>query len=510
MGSETDSNETDMNDFETLQDHQPAPLELDADEIRRLGYRIVDIIADELANPSKRSVYPPTQTPADMEVLFGGPPPEAGTDADTILDLVRDHVVPNAVNYTHPRLMSYVSSSPLALPSLIEGLVASLRLFPYTWSMTPACSQIEMTVARWLGQALGFSDNAAGYMASGGTGANLMALAAARVAQADWDIRQDGIAGHPPLIAYTSTQTHACLDQACRLMGMGSSQLRRLDVGGDFRVLVDLMDQAIRQDRDAGHLPFCIIGNAGTTNTGAVDDLAALADLAARHDLWFHVDGAYGAVASLSPRMRPLFAGLERADSMAVDPHKWLNVPYDAGCVLVRDWDVLARAFTLVPEYLRVADSHGQHDHWHHSWELTRADRALKVWVAIRQFGFAALRDMVEFHLDLAQDLARTVEASDDLELMTPPSLSVCCLRYVPPDLKSDSPDNGYLDRLNEEIELEIQQAGDGLISGTDLNGRRCFRPCFVNHRITRAGVDHMIALLRRLARATDERLRNH
>ncbi len=498
-----------MNEFETLPDHKTAPLEIGADEIRRLGYRMVDIIADELADPSKRSAYPPPQTPDAMEALFGGPPPEDGTDADAILDLVRDHVVPNAVNYTHPRLMSYVSSSPLALPGLIEGLVAALRLFPYTWSMTPACSQIEVTVARWLGDVLGFSDNAAGYMASGGTGANLMALTAARVAKADWDIREEGLAGRPPLIAYTSTQTHACLDQACRLMGMGSSQLRRLNVDDDFRVRTDLMDGAIRADREAGRRPFCIIGNAGTTNTGAVDDLAALADLAERHDLWFHVDGAYGAVASLSPRMRPLFAGLDRADSMAVDPHKWLNVPYDAGCVLVRDWEVLARAFTLVPEYLRVADGQDEHDHWHHGWELTRTDRALKVWVAIRQFGFAALRDMVEFHLDLAQDLARTVQASDDLELMTPPSLSVCCFRYVPPDLKSDSPDNGYLDRLNEEIELEILRAGDGLISGTDLGGRRCFRPCFVNHRITRAGVDHMVALLRRLARDTDVRLRN-
>jgi glutamate/tyrosine decarboxylase-like PLP-dependent enzyme len=496
-----------MNDAEAAQ-HQTAPLELGADEIRRLGYRIVDIIADELADPARRGVYPAPRTPDEMETLFGGPPPEEALDADRILDLLRDHLVPAAVNYTHPRLMSYVSSTPLALPGMIEGLVAALRIYPYTWSMTPASTQVEITVARWLGQTLGFADNAAGYMASGGTGANLMALAAARVAMADWDIAQDGIAGHPPLMLYASTQTHACLDQACRLMGLGSSQLRRIEVGDDFRVRPDLMEAAIRRDKEAGRLPFCIVGNAGTTNTGAVDDLAALADLAGEHGLWFHVDGAYGAIAALSERARPMFKGLERAHSMAVDPHKWLNVPYEAGCVLVRDWDVLARAFTLVPEYLRAADGQDVHDHWHHGWELTRSDRALKVWVAIRQFGFAAFRDMVDFHLDLAQRLARTVEAADDLELMTPPSLSVCCFRYVPPDLKSDAPDNGYLDRLNEEIEMEIQRAGDGLISGTDLMGRRCFRPCFVNHRLTEQGVDHMIDLLRRLARDTDRRLR--
>jgi len=497
-----------MDDSGTTPRHATAPLEIDADEIRRLGYRIVDIVADELADPARRGVYPPLHTPDEMEALFGGPPPEDGMDADLILDLVRDHLLSASANYTHPRLMSYVSSTPLALPGLIEGLIGALRLYPYTWSMTPGPTQIEVTVARWLGQVLGFSDNAAGYMATGGTGANLMALAAARVAMAGWDIRQDGLADHPPLTVYASTQGHACLDQACRLMGLGSSNLRRIEVDESFRVRPELVDRAIRRDREDGKQPFCVVGNAGTTNTGAVDDLDALAEIASSHGLWFHVDGAYGAIAALSDKARPLFRGLERADSMAVDPHKWLNVPYEAGCVLVRDWDVLARAFTLVPEYLRAADGHDVHDHWHHGWELTRADRALKVWVAIRQFGFTAFRDMVTFHIELAERLAHHVEASDDLELMAPPSLSVCCFRYVPPDLRAGTPDNGYLDRLNEEVERAIQRAGDGLITGTDLKARRCFRPCFVNHRVTQEGVDHMIDLLRRLARETDQRLR--
>ncbi|MEM7124222.1 MAG: pyridoxal-dependent decarboxylase [Pseudomonadota bacterium] len=498
-----------MNDINTTHQDRRAPLEISADEIRRLGYRVVDIIADELTDPTRRGVYPPPQSPERMAQQFGGPPPEDSMDADAILDLIRDELLPASANYCHPRLMSYVSSSALALPGLVEGLVASLRLYPYTWTLTPGSTEIETTVARWLGQMLGFGDNAAGYMATGGTGANLMALAAARVAKAGWDVREDGIADHQPLIAYGSTQTHACLDQAFRLMGLGSRGLRRIAVDEEFRVRPDLLDEAIARDKADGRQPFCIIANAGTTNTGAVDDLTALADLAERHSLWFHVDGAYGAVAALSPRARPLFEGLERADSMAVDPHKWLNVPYEAGCVLVRSWDVLARAFTLVPEYLRMADGHDAHDHWHHGWELTRGDRALKVWVAIKQIGFAGLSAMVDEHLAMTQRLARMVDAADDLELMVKPSLSVCCFRYVPPDLKSDAPDNGYLDRLNEETERVIQQAGDGLITGTDLNGRRCFRPCFVNHRLTQDGIDHMIALLRQTACETDARLRD-
>lgn len=498
-----------MNNIDTSTMHQPAPLEIGPDEIRRLGYRIVDIIADELADPARRGVYPPPQSPEWMAQKFGGPPPEDGLDPDAILDLIRDELLPASVNYCHPRLMSYVSSSSLTLPGLIEGLVASLRLFPYTWTLTPGSTEVEVTVVRWLGQMLGYSDNAAGYMATGGTGANLMALVAARVAKANWDVREDGVAGHAPLTAYASTQTHACLDQAFQMMGLGSSGLQRIEVDKDFRVRVDLMDEAITRDRANGRQPFCIIGTAGTTNTGAIDDLSALADLADRHGLWFHVDGAYGAIASLSPRARPLFAGLERADSMAVDPHKWLNVPYEAGCVLVRSWDVLSRAFMLVPEYVRMADSSDVHDHWHHGWELTRGDRALKVWVAIKQIGFAGFRAMVDEHLDMAQRLARTVEAADDLELMAPPSLSVCCFRYVPPDLQGGTPDTVYLNRINEETEKEIQKAGDGLITGTDLRGRRCFRPCFVNHRLTQDGIDHVMALLRRTAQEVDARLRS-
>lgn len=485
-----------------------ADLVMNSDEIRRLGYRIVDMIADELADPAQRSVHPPPQSPAVMEAEFGGPLPEEPMDPDAILDMIRDKLIPATVNYNHPRMMSYVSSASLTLPGLVEGLVASLKLFPYSWALTPGSTQIELSVGRWLGAAAGFSDTAAGYMTTGGTGANLMALIAARVDKTDWDVGAEGITGHAQLRAYASDQTHKCLDQAFSMMGMGRSALRKIGTDAEFRVRPDLLEVAIQKDIAEGHKPFCIIGSAGTTNTGSVDDLEALADLAKQYGLWFHVDGAYGALAALSPRARPLFAGIERADSLVVDPHKWMNVPYEAGCLLVKSWDKLSNTFSLVHEYMRNTDTEAAHDHWHHGWELTRGDRALKVWVALKQYGASGFRKMIEGHLDMAGRLAAVVEASDDLELLTRPSLSIFCFRYVPPDLRNAPLDDGYLNRLNEEIESQIQSGGDGLITGTDLAGKRCFRPCFVNYRLTQDGTDMIMAQLRETALHVDAQMR--
>ncbi|NNE54052.1 MAG: aspartate aminotransferase family protein [Sulfitobacter sp.] len=481
---------------------------MNSDEIRRLGYRIVDMIADELEDPGRRGVYPPPQSPADMERELGGPLPEGPMDPDAILDIIRDKLIPATVNYNHPRMMSYVSSASLTLPGLVEGLVASLKIFPYSWALTPGSTQIEVTVGRWLGAAVGFSDNAASYMTTGGTGANLMALLAARVARTDWDVRRDGVTGHAPLTAYASDQTHKCLDQSFAMMGLGTSALRKIETDAGFRVRVDLLEAAIAKDIAEGLQPFCIIGTAGTTNTGAVDDLEALADLAERYDLWFHVDGAYGALAALSPRVRPLFAGMDRADSLVVDPHKWLNVPYEAGCLLVKTWGALSETFSLVHEYMRNIDTDDAHDHWHHGWELTRGDRALKVWVALKQYGASGFRRMIDQHLDMSARLAAMVEQAEDLELLTRPSLSIFCFRYVPPDLHGDPSKGQYLDRLNEAIETQIQRSGDGLITGTDLAGKRCFRPCFVNYRLTQEGIDTVIAQLREIARGVDARMR--
>ncbi len=278
-----------------------------------------------------------------------------------------------------------------------------------------------------------------------------------------------------------------------RLMGLGSKSLRRLATDGAHRVRTDLLEAAIEADRAAGMQPFCVIGNAGATNTGAVDPLDALADIAERHGLWFHIDGAYGALAALAPETHDELGAFSRADSLVVDPHKWLNIPYDAGCILVRSWSHLSDAFSLVPEYLRVGNEAGLHDHWQHGFELTRCDRALKVWLAIRQYGVNRLRAMIEDHLALTRRVAEWVRNAPDFEMVSPPCLSVCCFRYAPPGMT----DEAALNQLNHDIESELTYDGRALITGTELDGLRVLRSCIVNHRATWEGVQRTLEIAR-------------
>ncbi|MBK6768921.1 MAG: hypothetical protein IPG72_07925 [Ardenticatenales bacterium] len=496
-------------DLPAVTDAPTAPaLPMDAATIRALGYRIVDMIARELEDPARRPVYPPPQRRDDIEAVFGGPVPRSGRSPDELLTLLEERLLPIAANFGHPRLMGYVLSNPLPLAGLIEALTSTLRMVPGHWRWHPANSWIEVTVARWLGEIVGFGDDAVGYMATGGSWANLMGLAVARVRRAGWDVRAEGLAGRPQLTAYVSEEGHSCLDKAMELMGMGHDQLRKVPVGGDFRIRLDALEAAIEADVAAGHRPFCVVGNAGTVNTGAVDPLAELAALAGRHGLWFHVDGAYGALATLDPAKRGLFAGIEAADSLALDPHKWLNVPFDAGCLLTRRWADLADAFSLVPPYIRAATD-AEHNHMHYGFELSRTDRALKVWLSLQQHGVDAYAAMIAGHIALASHLADVLRGAPDFEVMSEPVLSICCFRYVPSDLSAGpEPVERYLDALNQAVELGLMDDGRAMVSGTELRGRRVLRACIVNHRATRDHVDATIELLREIGRATDARMR--
>jgi glutamate/tyrosine decarboxylase-like PLP-dependent enzyme len=293
------------------------------------------------------------------------------------------------------------------------------------------------------------------------------------------------------------------------LLGMGRNQLRKIPVGSDYRIRVEALEETIKADRAAGLQPFCVIGNAGTVNTGAVDPLDALAEVAVRHNLWFHVDGAYGAFAALVPEYRPLFAGIERADSLAVDPHKWLNIPFEAGCVLVRDWTDLTDTFSLIPPYLRAATG-DRLNLVNCGFELTRTSRGIKVWLGLQQYGVERYTQLIANHLVLTRHLAAWVEEADDFEIMSEPSLSICCFRFVPPDPEQRTEAvEAYLNKLNQAIELALAEDGRALVSGTELQGRRVLRICIVNHRVTRTGVEETLVLLRELGYKLDKQMRD-
>ncbi len=479
-------------------------LDLDPEAVRALGYRLVDMVVGELADPSRRFPRPPERRD-DQLAVFDGPLPGEGTDPEELLSIIQEQLLPAATNALHPRWMAYVVAGSLPLPGLVGALVSSLNL---TY-IDPANQRMSRTITRWLGHMVGFAPEAAGYVTTGGSWANLVGLAVARVRRAGWNVRQEGLAGHPPLVAYVSTEGHSCLDKAMELLGLGRSQLRKVPVGPDYRIRVEALEAAIAADLAAGRRPFCLVGNAGTVNTGAVDPLADLAAVASRHGLWFHVDGAYGALAAMVPEARPLFHGIERADSLAVDPHKWLNVPIGAGCILVRDWADLTDTFSLVPPYLRASVSESEVNLRDCGFELTRANRELKIWLALRQYGTERYARLIAHHLALIRQLAAWVEAAEDFELVSAPSLSTCCFRFVPPDLQPPAEaTEAYLNELNLALEMALVEDGQSLVSGTELQGQRTLRACIVNHRVTEAGVRQTLQRLQELGRKLDKQLR--
>jgi glutamate/tyrosine decarboxylase-like PLP-dependent enzyme len=289
---------------------------------------------------------------------------------------------------------------------------------------------------------------------------------------------------------------------------MGRNQLRKIPVNSDYQIQVNALEKVIQADLASGLKPFCLIGNAGTVNTGAVDPLDALAEIAERHHLWFHIDGAYGGFAALVPEYRPLFVGIERADSLAVDPHKWLNIPIESGCILVRAWKDLSDTFSLTPPYLQAATG-DRLNLLNCGFELTRTNRELKVWAAIRQYGVEHYTRLIANHMALTHDFATWAEAADDLEVVSKPSLSICCFRFVPPDLMQHTKKfEAYLNTLNEAIETALVADGRALVSGTELQGRRVLRICIVNHRVTQSGVEMTFALLREFGYKLDKKMR--
>lgn len=465
------------------------------DTLRDLGYRIVDQIVEEFHGANPRPVFPAPQTRDAMEEAFGGPLPLEGMEPDALLQLALDRILPAAGNPNHPGSMGYVLTSSSPLPALFEALVAAIKLRPTTWKNQPASCHIETTVVRWLGEMAGFAPDAAGYVTTGGSWANLAALSVARVRKAGWDVRAEGLNGKPQLVAYTSEHTHSCIQRSCEMLGIGANWLRKIPLDKHFRLRTDLLEQAIQADVTAGHKPFCVVGNAGTVETGAIDPLNALADIAQRNNLWFHVDGAYGAFAALVPEKRALMTGIARADSLTVDPHKWLNTPFEAGCILFRDWADLRLTFSLIPHYLQAAMG-TEHNQYEYGFELSRTDRALKVWLALRQYGVAAYAAMVADHLDFTHHLASLIKEAPEFELACEPELSICCFRYVPPGVT----DPVTLDQLNYDLELALMRDGRGLISGTQLNGRRVLRACIASRSVTRQSVEETFRLLRVLA----------
>ncbi|AGY59207.1 pyridoxal phosphate-dependent decarboxylase family protein [Gloeobacter kilaueensis] len=472
---------------------------MEAEEFRRLGYRLVDMAADYLERLPGGPVFQPMPDEA-RQTLLNQPLPEAGLAADRILDRLADTVLPYPMGNGHPRFFGWVNSPPEPLAALTELLAATMN--PSCAGGDHAAIYLEHCAVRWLMELVGYpTARSGGLLVSGGSMASLTCLAAARHWAATtngWDVRSQGLSSdHPPLVLYVSEEGHSCLRKAAELLGLGNRQVRTVPVDDRYRLMVPALAEAVARDRSAGYQPFCVVGSAGTVNTGAIDPLSQLADFCGSENLWLHVDGAYGAVGILDTRIEACYQGLGRAHSLALDPHKWLAVPVECGCALVREGELLRDAFALVPAYLRTEEGKGFGGlPWfsEYGFQQTRGFRALKLWTTLLYKGRDGLAATVARHNTLACLLARLIEQAENLELLAPVQLSIVCFRFVPAALK-DVPEQ--LENLNRQIVLQIQAGGRAFLSSTTLQGRFALRACILHPQTSEADLTELISLVR-------------
>ncbi len=451
------------------------------DEFRAHGHQVLDELFEWLRTLRDRPVWQPV--PEEVRAALRRPLPQEGCGLKASWDEFRRSVLPYPWGNVHPRFWGWVNGTGSPSGALAE--LATAVINTNAGGGHQAAPYVEEQVIDWCKTMVGYPAEASGVLVTGGSVANLVALAAARDA-GDPRITEEGLAaldGSPVL--YASTQTHNSVDKAVRLLGLGQRAFRAVPVDAEFRIDLAALARAITDDRAAGRRPFCVVGNAGTVNTGAIDDLSALADLCEREGLWFHVDGAFGALAALSDRLRPLVAGMERADSIAYDLHKWLYMPYDVGCVLVRDREAHRRPFATKASYLaREARGAAPNDHDPGALgpELSREFRGLKVWMLLQEHGVAKYARLIEQNVEQAKYLAGLVQRHAELELMAPVPLNVVCLRYVGKG-EGGRGRGEALDALNRELLLRIQERGIAVPSATSLNERFAIRVAITNHR---------------------------
>jgi aromatic-L-amino-acid decarboxylase len=468
-----------------------SPLDLDRAQMRRLGYAVVEVVAEHLATLREQPVFGLADR-AETQRLLAAPPSESGADFDALLQTLRERVFPLHTREPHPGFMAYVPSCPTFPAILGDWLASGFNFFAGVWPIAPGPNEVELVVLDWFRAWLGMPAGTSGLLTSGGSAATLTAVVAARhsaLGGNDTDIAR--------LAMYTSEQAHSSVIRAAWIAGIPRAQVRAVAVDDEFRMLPERLHAAVARDRAAGLLPFLVAASAGTTNTGAVDPLHTVADLCARERMWMHIDAAYAGFAALTERGRAALSGIERADSVTLDPHKSLFVPFECGCLLARDPRTLEEAFHILPEYLRDVAREGATVNFA-DWgeQLTRYARALKVWLSVRYFGVAAIRDALDHGMDLASYAEELVRREPRLEVLAPARFSVVCFRAHPRGVD----DPATLDALNERINERVNAGGRFFMSSTRLRGAFSLRLCPLGFRTTRREIAGVLEEIVRVA----------
>ncbi|HVG00931.1 MAG TPA: aminotransferase class V-fold PLP-dependent enzyme [Chloroflexia bacterium] len=470
-----------------------APIDISPEEFRRLGHALVDRLASFMEGLPGMPVTP-GETPSQVRSALDAvrPLPKQGTDPGALLSnatgLLLDHSLFNA----HPRFFGFITAGPTPIGLLGDMLASAVNPNVGGYVLSPIATEIEAQTVRWIAEMLNYPTNCGGLLVSGGNMANFVGFLAARRARATWDVRAEGMnAGHGKMRVYTSAETHTWVQKAADLFGLGTEAVRWIPTDSRQRMNTQALRRQIQQDRDSGDLPIMVIGTAGSVSTGAIDPLPEIAAICREHDLWFHVDGAYGGFAAALPDVHADLRGLSEADSVAIDPHKWLYAPLEAGCALVRRREDLHATFEFHPAYYHMIDMAEDPAINYHEYGMqnSRGFRALKVWLALQHVGLEGYRRMIADDIALSKEMFRAAGEHPELEACTQ-ALSITTFRYVPPGVQPGTEDaEVYLNRLNTELLDRLQAGGETFMSNAIVDGKFLLRACIVNFRTSIADV---------------------
>jgi aromatic-L-amino-acid decarboxylase len=457
-------------------------LRLSSEEMRKLGYKVVDVLIEHFEDLPNKPVTRRADRPA-LDKKLRKPPPMEGNDPEDVLREVQREVFSSMMHVDHPRFFAFIPSPSNFISVMADALAAGFNVFSGTWLEGSGPTEIELVTIDWLRQICGLPDTAGGLFVSGGSMANLTALAVAREIKLRNRI--------PGAVVYCSDQTHSSIDRGLRVLGFSPTQIRKIPSDKNFRLVMSRLRRAVISDRAKDRNPFCVVANVGTTNSGAVDPLPALADFCSEEGLWLHADGAYGAAAMLCDENRSLLEGLERVDSLILDPHKWLFQPHEMGCVLVRDGRRLGQTFRMVREYTRDVERSEEVNLQDCGIQMTRGFRALKLWMSLRVFGLEAFREGIAQGIASAELAERALRDLAHWEIVTPAQLGILTFRYVVAGRPA-----AEIDALNLGLVEEMIEDGFAMVSSTVLKGRTVLRMCINNPRTTEADISETVRLL--------------
>jgi len=488
-----------------------APLEMDSATFRKLGHLVVDRVAGLLESMPQGPVNHDESPSSVRDALkLNGSLPESGMEPEQLLEQTAKLLFEHSLFNGHPRFFGYITASPAPIGILGDFLASALNPNVGAWILSPAATEIERQTVRWIASLIGYSQDCGGLLLSGGNMANVVCFLAARAAKARWNVRELGVAedGGHRLRVYASIETHTWIHKAADCSGLGTASIRWVATDQKLRMDVDALRRQMESDTAAGDVPCLVIGTAGSVSTGAVDPLPKIAEVCHEYGAWFHVDGAYGGFAACVPEASMDLRALSQADSVAVDPHKWLYAPLEAGCALVRDPELLRAAFAYHPPYYHFEES--ATNYVDYGPQNSRGFRALKVWLALKQVGAAGYRKMIGDDIRLSKMMAEAIDRHPEFQLMTQ-DLSIATFRYVPLDLRAqrhDAPTESYLDALNQELLDRLQRSGEIFVSNAVIDSHYVLRACIVNFHTTDADVLAVPNLVARIGREVDVKLR--